>query len=88
MKNRSNEIRSNEIRIRQELPVYFLKFLDYNFVKIEKVFGNVLVYEIALSECQTFVFAWLPNTLHLCNLEIGAQNVLTFLFEKFMYFEN
>ena len=57
-------------------------------MKIEKVFGNVLVYEIALSECQTFVFAWLPNTLHLCNLEIGAQNVLTFLFEKFMYFEN
>ena len=28
LKNRSNEIRSNEIRIRQELPVYF----KYDFV--------------------------------------------------------
>ena len=57
----------------------FFKFLGYNFVKIEKIFVNVQVYEIAISECQTFAFAWLPNTLHLCNLNIGAQNVLTLL---------
>ena len=57
----------------------FLKFLGYNFVRIEKMFVNVQVYQIAILECQTFAFAWLPNTLHLCNLKIGAQNVLTFI---------
>ena len=68
----------------------FLKFLVYNFLKIEKISVNVEVFEIAISECQTFAFAWLPNTLlHVCNWKIGAQNVLTFIsLEKLMYFEN
>ena len=70
--------------------ITFLKFLGYNFVKIEKISVNVEVYEIAILECQTFAFAWLPNTLlHVCNWKIGAQNVLTFIsLEKLMYFEN
>ena len=67
-----------------------MKFLVYNFLKIEKISVNVEVYEIAILECQTFAFAWLQNTLlHVCNWKIGAQNVLTFIsLEKLMYFEN